>query len=182
MSHEDELTQAEREALARLPRELDPPRALEERTVRALRAEGSLTHARWSRRSGPRFLMAAAAAVLLYLGGVVTGQWLTTRQTVNALNRMQRDNAMQAAALVQRTGTAYAEAIAALSRLPASSDSQYVRQGREVALTALYAAANEMIRLSPDDPAVMRMVQVLEHEREPSDSARTSEPRRVVWF
>jgi hypothetical protein len=39
-----------------------------------------------------------------------------------------------------------------------------------------------MIRLSPDDPAVMRMVSVLEHEREPADSVPASEPRRVVWF
>jgi hypothetical protein len=118
---------------------------LEDRTIKALRGEAVLTPARWSRRPMPRLLVGAAAGLLLYLGGLATGQWLATRQTADALKDLQQNNAMQAATLVQRTGSAYAEAIAALSRIPASTDSQYVVQGREVALSALIAAANQIV-------------------------------------
>ena len=181
MSHEDELTPAERDALARMPRELEPPRMLEERTVKALRGEGALTPARWSRRPVPRLAVAAAAGLLLYLGGLATGQWLAARQTADALTALQHDNALQAATLVQRTGSAYAEAIAALSTIPATADSQYLIQGREVALSALIAAANQIVKLDPDDHAAVRILQALDREQGDSTGAREG-TRRVVWF
>ena len=43
--HDDELTPDERTRMRALPRELDPDDSLEERTVRALRAEGLLRRA-----------------------------------------------------------------------------------------------------------------------------------------
>ncbi|MEP7325483.1 MAG: hypothetical protein ABI836_06005 [Gemmatimonadota bacterium] len=181
MSHEDELTQVEREALARMPRELEPSRLLEERTIKALRGEGLLTPSRWSRRPVPRLFVAAAAGLLLYLGGLATGQWLAARQTADALTALQQNNALQAAALVQRTGSAYAEAIAALSRVPATADSQYVIQGREVALSALIAAANQIVKLNPDDHAAVRILQALDREHGDS-TASPRGTRRVVWF
>jgi hypothetical protein len=179
MSHEDELTPAERDALARMPRELEPPRMLEDRTIKALRGEAVLTPARWSRRPVPRLFVGAAAGLLLYLGGLATGQWLATRQTADALKDLQQNNAMQAATLVQRTGSAYAEAIAGLSRIPATADSQYLMQGREVALSAFIAAANQIVKLNPDDHVAVRILQALEH----GDSSAVREgTRRVVWF
>lgn len=179
--HDDQLTPAERESLARLPRTMEPPRSLEERTVRALRAEGAITPARWSRRPVPRLLGAAAAGVLLFLGGLATGQWLATRQTADALVALHEDNALQAATQVQRTGSAYAEAIAALATIPADADSQYVTQGKEVALSALIAAANQIVKLNPDDRTAVRILQAL--DREPADSTTQSGgTRRVVWF
>jgi hypothetical protein len=181
MSHEDELTPAERDALARMPREMEPPRMLEERMVKALRAEGALTPARWSRWPMPRLFAAAAAGLLLYLGGLATGQWLAARQTADAIKDLRHDNALQAATLVQRTGSAYAEAIAALSRIPASADSQYVIQGREVALSALIAAANQIVKLNPDDRAAVQILQALDREHGDSTGAREG-TRRVVWF
>lgn len=182
MSHEDELTPAEREALARMPRELEPSRMLEERTVKALRGEGVLTPARWSRRPVPRLFVAAAAGLLLYLGGLATGQWLAARQTAGVLDALHQDNALQAATLVQRTGSAYAEAIAAMSTIPATAaDSQYLVQGREVALSALIAAANQIVKLNPDDHAAVRILQALDREHGDSSAAREG-TRRVVWF
>jgi hypothetical protein len=95
------------------------------------------------------------------------------------LSALHQDNALQAATLVQRTGSAYAEAIAALSTLPATADSQYLIQGREVALSALIAAANQIVKLNPDDHAAVRILQALEH----GDSSAVREgTRRVVWF
>jgi hypothetical protein len=56
----------------RLPRELDPPRELEDRTVAALRRGGLL---RSSRRRVQGWVM-AAASLLLFLGGVAAGRAL----------------------------------------------------------------------------------------------------------
>jgi len=109
-----------------------------------------------------------------------TGQWLANRQTAGMLTTMQQHGAMQAAVLVQQTGSAYAQAIAALGRVPISADSQHLAQGREVALTALYAAANQVVRLAPDDPVVARILQVLDREHPDSGLARNT--RRVFWF
>ena len=56
----------------RLPRELDPPPDLEDRTVAALRRGGLL---RSNRRQTQRWVM-AAASLLLFLGGVAAGRAL----------------------------------------------------------------------------------------------------------
>ena len=56
----------------RLPRELDPPRDLEDRTVAALQREG-LLH---SRRSRSRGWVMAAASLLLFLSGLAAGRVL----------------------------------------------------------------------------------------------------------
>ena len=71
----DDLTRAEREALARLPREARPPRDLEDATVAALAVRGLL------RRSAPRLRrhpaeigLALAASILLFLGGLALGR------------------------------------------------------------------------------------------------------------
>jgi len=111
---EDDLTPAERQAFAALEKMNEPSRLLEERTVRALKAQGLL---RARRRVSPSWLVAAVAAgAVLYLGGLATGQWLANRQTRGIVSELQRDHTMEAAALVQRTGSAYAQAIASLAR------------------------------------------------------------------
>lgn len=181
MLHDEDLTPEEAAELEALPRERMPSKLLEERTVQMLRQEGLIRAWKSPRWPGATWAAAAAAGAVLYLGGIATGQWLSTRQTANALVAIERNNAMQAAVLVQQTGSAYAQAIAALSHVPDSSDQRYLVQGREVALTALYAAANEVVRLAPDDPVVVRILQVLDHEREHVDTARTA-TRRVIWF
>ncbi|MEO8199644.1 MAG: hypothetical protein ABI679_03895 [Gemmatimonadota bacterium] len=181
MLHDDELTPEERAAFDMLPLQREPSSLLEERTVLALRSEGRL-RARQSRAwMGTRWVIAAAAAVMVYLGGIATGQWLSARETATALASIERNNAMQAAMLVQRTGSAYAQAIAALAHAPDSPDGRYLLQGREVALTALYAAANEVVRMAPDDPVVVRILQVLDHERDHADTTKTA-THRVIWF
>ena len=177
---EDDLTPAERKAFAALKKMNEPSRVLEERTVHALRSQGLL---RAPRRFSPSWLIAAAAAgAVLYLGGLATGQWLANRQTREIVSDLQRDHTMEAAALVQRTGSAYAQAIASLASLRSPADSLSVSQGREVALTALYSAANELVRLTPDDPVVVRILQVMEHESTTPDTTQSANTRRVIWF
>jgi hypothetical protein len=75
-STDDELSPAERDALARLDRRIDPPASLEERTVAALRREAlvrdrrSKTGAAWLRPA-----RAAIAAVLVLGAGFMAGRW-----------------------------------------------------------------------------------------------------------
>jgi len=78
---DDELTPAEREAFAALPREAPGGDLLEERTVRALAAEGLLRrrHA-LRRRSGLAWAAGVAACVLFFVAGFTLGQ---NRQTAS---------------------------------------------------------------------------------------------------
>ena len=177
---DDELSPAERQAFSALEKRNEPSRLLEERTVRALRELGLLKARR--RFNFPRLIAAVAAGAVLYLGGLATGQWLTNRQTTQIVSDLQRDHAQEAAALVQRTGSAYAQAIASLAALRAPGDSLSVSQGREVALSALYSAANELVRLTPDDPVVVRILQAMETERNDRDTTQSANTRRVIWF
>lgn len=180
MRDHDDLSPAERQAFAALEKQNEPSRLLEERTVRALQAQGLL---RGTRRFSPSWLVAAAAAgAVLYLGGLATGQWVATRQTTEIVSNLQRDHTLEAAALVQRTGSAYAQAIASLASLRTPADSHSVSQGREVALTALYSAANELVRLTPDDPVVVRILQAMEQEKVDTDTTQSANTRRVIWF
>ena len=167
-----EWTAAEREALNGLPRETDPGRLLEERTVRALREEGLLGSSRSidvddPRRGaspGPswwRTAAAVAAGIALFVGGVSVGQEMGARQTVDAFQTVFRDGDALLAARVQRAGSDYVASLAALSDAdgPTVADSG---QAVEVALTALWAAATEIVRLAPDDPLAARILQGFE--------------------
>jgi hypothetical protein len=51
-----------------------------------------------------------------------------------------------------------------------------------VALSALYSAANELVRLTPDDPVVVRILQVMEQEKSTPDTTASANTRRVIWF
>ena len=61
---------------------------------------------------------------------------------------------------------------------------QQSAQAREVALTALHAAANEVVRLAPNDPVATRILLGIEQARRqalPPD-ARDSAARQIAWF
>jgi hypothetical protein len=165
-----ELTTAERQALDALPRESDPGQLLEERTVRALRERGLLTSVRvsgaaaaqaarlpphsrpWWRSAG-----AIAAGIALFAGGMSIGQVMGSRQTVEAFQTVFEEGDVRLASQVQRTGSEYVAALEALTAADgAAADSG---QAVEVALSALWAAANEIVRLAPDDPLAARILQ-----------------------
>lgn len=165
-----ELTAEERAAFEALPRETDPGQLLEERTVRALRDEGLLATGS-GRAPGPplvgevprgrpwwRSAAAIAAGVALFAGGLSVGQMLGARQTADAFHTVFEDSDTRLASQLQRAGSDYVAALAALSAAEshAAADSG---QALEVALTALWAAANEIVRLAPDDPLAARILQ-----------------------
>lgn len=166
-----DLTASESEALAALPRERDPGELLEERTVRALRAEGLLAGAVGSGGRGSsvatgerghkpwwRSAAAIAAGIALFAGGLSVGQMLGARQTADAFQTVFEEGDALLAAQVQRTGSDYVAALAALSGVNGSAVVD-TSQALEVALTALWAAANEIVRLAPDDPLTARILQ-----------------------
>lgn len=180
-----DLTPEEREALAALPRERRPGDLLEERTVRALRAAGVLQPAvgEARRRTGGRLAVAAAAALALMAGSFAAGQWTGSRQTAGAMLALQEQNGQRVAASVQQAGTAYVTALTALARLAQARDGEELNQGREVALSALHAAADQIVRLDPDDPLAARILQALDEAATQEDAGTAAAGRRdLYWF
>ena len=166
-----------------LPREHEPSRMLEERTVGALRTRGILQQRRQSRISSGWLAGGVAASIALFATGVAVGQWLGTRHTAEVLSVVQQNDALQVAAQVQRAGSEYVSALQAMARFTDPANPQVAPQGREVALTALYAAANEFVRLGPNDPVAAEILRGFQRARQQNAANQgTSPQRRVIWF
>ena len=183
--HDDDLSPEELAAFRALPRERDPGEMLEHRTVRALRARNLL---RQPERRGfvfsPAWTIAAAAVlVAVFTGGFAIGQWIEARESDQTLIALRQQDAAQAAAVVQQTGSAYLAALSALATASRSSQKPHdVTQGREVASTILQAAANEMVRLAPEDPLSLQILRGLERTRSDSTAKVPDATRQVAWF
>jgi hypothetical protein len=187
-----DLTPEERAAFAALPREREPSRLLEERTVRALRENGTIqAPARVGGGAGRiRFPASwiAAAAVALFMLGLNAGRTLGARETMaNVTAVVEAKSTQQAAVAVQQTGSAYVSALSRFATLAdsAGSNAAQTEQGREVAVQMLRAAAGELVRISPDDPLAAGILAALDRAktqqggRAPADSAGKE---RTVWF
>jgi hypothetical protein len=189
----DELTAAERERFESLPREMMPSRLLEERIVSELRARGHLGEEQpvrrptWRRSWNPFPLAAAAAAgVALFASGLAVGQWLGARHTAETMLALQRQDSANAAAAIQRTGSAYLSALGAVAQASASSDPKEVARARVAAQNILHEAANEMVRLAPDDPVSAHILQGFD-KVQPASIKGTVPPssdgkKSLVWF
>ena len=190
----DELDPEEKAAFMELERERTPSELLEERVVRALRAEGILeSPAARRRRPGWMGAAAAAAAVAIFAGGAAFGHALGSRTTAETLLAVREQDAAQLAQGIQEAGSAYVSALAALSELRVASAGEggggaeeaaggdVLAQGREAAMGSLYAAAFELARLSPGDADVLRILEILAQRR---GEARGNDDvvRNVVWF
>jgi hypothetical protein len=134
-----------------------------------------------------------AASLVLFASGVVLGQWMGSESTTQAFIQVREQDAAQLALSIQEAGSAYVSALAALGELrgadsggggageEATQAGIGFRQGREVALGALYGAVYELARLNPDDADVLRILQILE-ERRAREEGRVEDGRNVVWF
>jgi hypothetical protein len=165
-----------------LPAERMPSALLEERTVRELRKRGLLRRKR--NISMPWLAGSVAASLALFATGVVVGQYVGTRNTADLVANLRHTDASGAAAKVQQTGTAYVQALETLNTVAHQNrGSGQDAQAREVALTALHEAANQMVRLAPNDPVVAKILQGLEQESK-QNQARTGKQvkRQIVWF
>lgn len=192
-------------AFQRLPREAEPSRILEERIVRSLREDGILGQESGGRAaqgpgSGSRnwyrpwmAVASVAASLVLFASGVVMGQWMGSQSTTQAFIQVREQDAAQLASRIQEAGSAYVSALAALSELRVAGEGNQggeirgtlagadLQQGREVALGALYGAANELARISPEDADVLRVLQILE-ERRGREAGWGGDDRNMVWF
>jgi hypothetical protein len=192
----DELTDAAREALRGLPREMIPPAGLEERVTLTLQDQGLLrpsaghplsraeqpTRGRLTRISP---LAAAAAALALFASGVVVGRWNATRgfagMADTEIHGRSGDPAAQAAE-VQQAGSDYVRAVAGLADLAAKGDEKAVAPGREAATVALHAAALELARLSPDDSTLRLVLAVLEDRLRTTGKLDHGGAQHTFWF
>jgi hypothetical protein len=159
-----------------------PGPEFEERIVRALRERGLLGQLGQSRASRPlgAWLSAAAAGVVLFAGGLAVGEYHGVRRIAAALEAENQPDVRHAAALVQRTGTEYVTAVAKLAEVTASGkDANDASQGREVAVSALRAAAVELQQVAPDDPLTLRILEVV---KPASPDKSTAAGRRVIWY
>jgi hypothetical protein len=166
---------------SQLPREREPGRLLEERTIATLRMRG-LLRSRPRPRFSPAWLAGAvAASIALFATGVAFGQWLGTRNTTNAVLALSQTDALLAAAQVQRAGTQYVNALQMLAHF-ADSTNTMPAQGREVALSALYAAANEVVRFAPNDPIAGEILRGFQRVRLQQLAQPEQPARQIVWF
>jgi hypothetical protein len=161
-----------------LPREDEPGDLLEERTVRALRAAGLLGRRRQVSR--PWIAGAVAASIALFASGLALGQWIGSRSATGAMVAQQNANLQQTAAVVERAGNAYVQALSALAESPQSRGSADALYARETALTILHQAANQMVRLAPNDPVSVNILQGLDQANPRPPERRKA--RRVIWF
>jgi hypothetical protein len=183
-TEDEEMTPELRRQLDALPRERDPGRLLEERTVRALRERGLIETARAGgrvRRIPMAWLGGAVAAgIALFAGGVAMGEWMGSRHTAQVVQAVQAQNERQAALLVQQTGSAYVQA---LGQMAAMSDSGQAApaESREVATRILRAAADELVRIAPDDPIAGAVLAGFQRA-DSAQAAGAGQKQRVVWF
>jgi hypothetical protein len=183
MSNEFDQDAEYLEMVRELPQDALPSALLEERTVRELRKRGLLRR----QRSLPASWLAGsvAASIALFATGVAVGQWLGTRNTISTVAEIaSQTSPAAAAAQVQETGTAYVQALEALVNSANQTQGQPSDpQAREVALTALHAAANEVVRLAPNDPVAAKILQGIEQARRQADPPTERQAsRQIVWF
>jgi hypothetical protein len=189
MGDDIELTPEEKMAFDNLPREASPSEFLEERIVRALRKDGTL---RGSTDAGRRLrpwvvaVASMAASVVLFGSGLLLGQWMGARNAEQVLLAVREQDEAQVAQRIQEAGSAYVTALVALGKLragvaePSAQAASEIRQGREVALGALYGAVVELARITPGDPHISQLLQILE-ERKFQETGIVG-ARKTVWF
>lgn len=165
-------------AVEALPRELDPGDLLEERTVRALRAAGLIGRRRAFSRGW--IAGATAAAIALFSSGLALGQWMAARNATNMMVAQQHADLQQTAAVVERAGNAYVQAMSKLAESSQPRTSADALYARETALTILHQAANQMVRLAPNDPVAVNILQGLDQANARPPEHRKG--RRVIWF
>ncbi|HEX6694033.1 MAG TPA: hypothetical protein VF035_04930 [Longimicrobiales bacterium] len=180
--HEDAFAEADMwdlgPSIDALPRELEPGDLLEERTVRALREAGLLGR----RRVIPRAWLAGAvaASLALFASGLAVGQWLGSRSATEMMVARQSADLQETAETVRRAGNAYVQALSALAESGQPRTSADALYARETALTTLHQAANQMVRISPNDPVAANILQGLDQANVRPPERRNT--RRVIWF
>jgi hypothetical protein len=159
-----ELTPSEKKAMETLPRERIPNAAWEDRMVDVLRSRGAFAPRR--RRvielTPRRIAIAVAASLALLVGGFALGQWAGGRQAGTDEFLAHDTPDISVAATLQQAGSAYVMALQSFADLPDSINGAQAVQGREVALTTLYTAADQVTRLVPKDELARQLLAAID--------------------
>jgi hypothetical protein len=157
MSTRDDIPPiAEIPEISRLPREALPARDLWPE-IEARMSQPAPARRRTS------VLLRLAAALLLFLSGVAVGHVWGRSTPTGAPPAVQAESPLAPAVEVQRAGTEYVAALAALRNEPRTE----VRvQGREAALSTLLGAAHELTRLTPEDAAASQVLSTVSRARD----------------
>jgi hypothetical protein len=164
--HDDELPQVLRDAYRQLPSTAAPSWLLWRRTRATLTAMGMLREDRRRARWTPAWLIAATLAGVMIGWGAARQQ--TPAEHPDALIGVATDP-LQAAQMVQRTGTAHALALEALVRSLEHAHQEELMLGQQVTMAALRAQARALGHLVSTEAAAVR---------EPGP--RSGRP--VIWF
>jgi hypothetical protein len=126
------------------------------------------------RRRSPRFLRLAAAVVLFASGVAVGLVWgRSTAPARDATAGVHARGPLAPATEVQRAGTEYVAALAALQR---ERRAEVRGQGREAAFAAMFGAAHELARLTPEDDTESEVLSAVSRTHEQGGA------RRAVHF
>lgn len=155
-----ELTPSEKRAMETLPRDRIPNAEWEDRMVDVLRSRGAFERPR--RRvielTARRIAIVVAASLALLVGGFALGQRVGARQVAGDDQLAPEAGLASAALTLQQAGSEYVMALRRFAALPDSVDGDQAVQGREVALTTLYTAADQVTRLVPKDELARQLL------------------------
>jgi hypothetical protein len=172
------------EAMSRLPRVRWPSPALEERTVIALRNEGLLRGSLpASRKSVWRVPLAAAAAAVLFAGGVLVGQRLEASEVGQLADGYTEAEVTPDLADVRRATEFFVTTMTRAGALATADDPVIRAEVRAIAVDGLRAAAGAVWRIAPDEPVAGEIFRGFDRAVPPARSTDESTPvRHVVWF
>lgn len=182
---DEELTPSEKQALRALPAERAPSDLLEQRVVNALRDRGllSMDGGRALNVTPFRVAAAIAASLLLVATGFAVGRWTSAANAQDLPRPARQAHELAVVASLQQAASAYVVALEDLEHELQTGGGEQARQGREVALTSLYSAANRVARVVPADRLGDRFRDAFnasapEAEPKPDDQIQ----RRVIEF
>jgi hypothetical protein len=182
--NDDELTPYEKKALQSLPKERMPRAELEDRVVGALQRRGVLRPRgrRYFELTPFRMAAAVAACLVLILGGFGFGRWSASQGALPAGTTLQTMDDLSVAASLQQAGTAYVLALEKLASLAASGSNGDLLQGREVALTTLYTATDQVTKIVPGNYLAAQLLQTIDLSGSAKTGEQGIERQRAVWF
>jgi hypothetical protein len=157
-----ELTPDEKKALDALPRDRMPSAALEDRVVDALRNSGLLAQRRVIELTKGRIAAAVAACIVLLISAFALGQWAGARQIAGDDIIVPEAGEISVALTLQQAGSAYVLALQRFAAMPDSINGNQAVQGREVALTTLYTAADQVTRLVPKNELARQLLAAID--------------------
>jgi hypothetical protein len=183
---DDELTPSEKKAFESLPKERTPSAFLEERVVRTLTRHGVL-HSREGHRfiriTGRRIAGAVAASAAFVICGFALGYWASARPVYVSQTIVPGGAGEPVALSVQEAGTDYILALEKLAAHTDSTQSEEMRQGREVALNTLYTATDQMLKIVPREVLARCIANAIAETETGNGQPSGSETRpRVIQF